>query len=214
MNFWETYPRYTKDPHNFQRHKSALIRYNGSVINLDDTELVAKVADGDERAFLVLYDRYASRVHALTLRILGEPMLAEEATQDTFFKLWSRARQYLAERGSLLVWLLTIARRTALDRLRLEGRRPTLSDSEDPETTWQSIASEDSLTSEARWRSMYFAVQSLPEEQRQVIELAFYQGMSQSEIAEVLGWPLGTVKSRMRSAMESLRREWRKDDSE
>ncbi len=184
------------------------------MINFDDTELVAKVADGDERAFLALYDRYVSRVHALTLRILGEPMLAEEATQDTFLKLWSRARQYLADRGSLLVWLLTIARRTALDRLRLEGRRPTLSDSEDPETTWQSIASEDSLTSEARWRSMYFAVQSLPEEQRQVIELAYYQGMSQSEIAEVLGWPLGTVKSRLRTAMESLRHEWLKDESE
>jgi len=190
------------------------IRYNGCVTTLDDTELVAKVADGDERAFLAIYDRYASRVHALALRILGEPMLAEEATQDTFLKLWSRARQYLAERGSLLVWLLTIARRTALDRLRLEGRRPTLSNSEDPDTKWQSIANEDSLSSEARWRSMYFAVQSLPEEQRQVIELAYYQGMSQSEIAEVLGWPLGTVKSRLRAAMESLRQEWLKDDSE
>ena len=194
--------------------ETTFIRYNGCVTNLDDTELVAKVADGDERAFLALYDRYASRVHALTLRILGNSMLAEEATQDTFLKLWSRARQYLAERGSLLVWLLTIARRTALDRLRLEGRRPTLSSSEDPDTTWQSIADEDSLSSEARWRSMYFAVQSLPEEQRQVIELAYYQGMSQSEIAEVLGWPLGTVKSRLRAAMESLRQEWLKDDSE
>lgn len=181
--------------------------------DLNDNELVAQVADGDERAFLALYDRYASRVHALTLRILGESMLAEEATQDTFLKLWSRARQYLAERGSLLVWLLTIARRTALDRLRLEDRRPTLSNSEDPDMAWQSIASEDSLTSEARWRSMYFSVQSLPEEQRQVIELAYYQGLSQSEIAEMLGWPLGTVKSRMRAAMEFLRQEWSQDDS-
>jgi RNA polymerase sigma-70 factor (ECF subfamily) len=182
--------------------------------DLDDTVLVAKVADGDERAFLALYDRHASRVHALTLRILGEPMLAEEATQDTFLKLWSRARQFLAERGSLLVWLLTIARRTALDRLRLEGRRPTLSNSVDPDTMWQSIANEDSLSSEARWRSMHFSVQSLPEEQRQVIELAYYQGMSQSEIAEVLGWPLGTVKSRVRSAMETLRREWTQSESQ
>lgn len=183
-----------------------------TVINLDDTELVAQVADGDERAFLVLYDRYASRVHALTLRILGETMLAEEATQDTFLKLWSRARQYLAERGSLPVWLLTIARRTALDRLRLESRRPMLSNSEDPDTMWQSVADEDSLTSEARWRSMYFAVQSLPKEQRQVIELAYYQGMSQSEIAEILGWPLGTVKNRIRNAMEALRQEWLRND--
>lgn len=180
--------------------------------DLDDTKLVMKVADGDEGAFLMLYDRYVSRVHALTLRILGESMLAEEATQDTFLKLWSRARQYLAERGSLLVWLLTIARHTALDSLRLEGRRPTLSNSEDPDTVWQSIANEDSLSSEARWRSMYFAVQSLPKEQHQVIELAYYQGLSQSEIAEILGWPLGTVKSRLRAAMESLRREWSQDD--
>ncbi len=180
--------------------------------DLDDTKLVAKVAEGDERAFLAIYDRYASRVHALTLRILGEPMLAEEATQDTFLKLWSRARLYLMERGSLLVWLLTIARRTALDRLRLEGRRPTLSNSEDPDGVWQSLANEDSLTPEARWRSMFFSVQSLPEEQRHVIVLAYYQGLSQSEIAETLGWPLGTVKSRMRAAMETLRQEWLQDD--
>ena len=175
---------------------------------MDDNELVAQVAKGDEGAFLALYDRYASRVHALTLQIMHDPMLAEEATQDTFLKLWSRARQYLAERGSLLVWLLTIARRTALDRLRLEGRRPLLSNSEDPDTVWQWIANEDSLSSEARWRSMHFAVQSLSPEHRQVIELAYYQGMSQSEIAETLGWPLGTVKTRLRAAMVHLRHEW------
>jgi RNA polymerase sigma-70 factor (ECF subfamily) len=178
--------------------------------DLDDNELVLQVAQGDEGAFLVLYDRYASRVQALTQRILGESMLAEEATQDTFLKLWSRARQHVAERGSLLVWLLAIARRTALDRLRLEGRRPLLSDSVDPDIVWQSMASEDSLSSEARWRSMYFAVQSLSHEHHQVIELAYYQGLSQSEIAETLGWPLGTVKTRLRAAMDHLRHEWNK----
>jgi len=109
------------------------------VTDLDDNQLVARVAQGEEWAFLALYDRYVGRVHALTLRILGEPMLAEEATQDTFLKLWSRARFYLSERGSLLLWLLTIARRTALDRLRLETRRPTLSDSKDPTEAWQTI---------------------------------------------------------------------------
>ncbi len=180
--------------------------------NLDDVELIAQVANGDERALLSIYDRHASRVHALALHILHDPMLAEEVTQDTFLKVWSRARQYLAERGSLLTWVLTIAHRTALDRLRLEGRRPTLSTSEDPDLIWQSIASEDSITSEARWRSMYFSVQALPNEQRQVIELAYYQGMSQSEAAEVLGIPLGTVKSRIRNAMEILRQEWLKDE--
>src|SRR5512147_3161822 len=106
---------------------------------------MARVARGDEPAFLLLYDRHAARIHALTLRILGDPMLAEEATQDSFLKLWSRARLFLNERGSLLLWLLTIARRTALDRLRLEGRRPVLSDSNDPEDLWQTIPDLDSM---------------------------------------------------------------------
>lgn len=167
-----------------------------------------RVAQGDEQAFLVLYDCYVSRVHALTLRILNDPMLAEEATQDTFLKLWSRAHTYLADRGPLLLWLLTIARRTALDRLRLEARRPMLSDSNDPAEMLLSIPEGDPLPEENRWRSLYFAVQTLPPEHRQVVELAYYQGLSQSQIAEVLGWPIGTVKSRLRAAMERLRQEW------
>ncbi len=187
------------------------IRYNETVTDLSDSELVVRIAQGDERAFLTLYDRHAARVHALTLRILNDPMLAEEATQDTFLKLWGRARLYLNERGSLILWLLTIARRTALDRLRLEGRRPMLSDSSDPDDLWQVIPDLDSLPEEARWRSLHFAVQSLQAEHRQVIELAYYQGLSQSEIAEVLGWPLGTVKTRLRSAMEHLREKWNEE---
>jgi RNA polymerase sigma-70 factor (ECF subfamily) len=147
-------------------------------------------------------------VYALTLRILGDKMLAEEATQDTFLKLWSRAHMYLPERGALLLWLLSIARRTALDRLRLESRRPTLSDSKDPSEDLRMIPNGDSLPEENRWRSLYFAVQTLSPEHRQVIELAYYQGLTQSEIAEVLGWPVGTVKSRLRAAMEHLRQAW------
>lgn len=176
----------------------------------EEFELIRRVAQGDQQAFLALYDRYVPRVHALTLHILGDPMLSEEATQDTFVKLWSRARSYLAERGSFLVWLLTVARRTALDRLRLEARRPLLSDAHDPEELWPLIPDEKQDPEEARWQSLYFAVQALPEEQRQVIELAYYQGMSQSEISAELGWPLGTVKTRTRAAMESLRRAWLK----
>ena len=176
--------------------------------DLEDAELVEQVARGSEKAFLLLYDRYASRVHALSLRILNDSMLAEEATQDTFLKLWSRAHLFSSERGSLLVWLLTIARRVALDRLRLEARRPSLSDSNDPADSWPDIPDENTLSEENRWRSLYFVVQSLSVEHRQVIELAYYQGLSQSEIAETLGWPLGTVKTRLRAAMEQLRREW------
>ncbi len=175
----------------------------------DETKLIAQVAQGNENAFLSLYDRYASRVHGLTLHILGDDMLAEEATQDTFLKLWSRARDYLAERGPFLPWLLTIARRVALDRLRLEARRPTLSTSSDPEETWQILPEMESLSDESRWRSMYFAVQALHPDQRTVVELAYYQGLSQSEIAEVLNWPLGTVKTRLRSALETLRGVWK-----
>ena len=179
--------------------------------DLNDSELMTRVARGDEHAFLMLYDRHAARVHALTLRILSDPMLAEEATQDAFLKLWSRARLFMNERGSLLLWLLTIARRTALDRLRLEGRRPVLSDSNDPDDMWQTIPDLDSVPEEARWRSLHFAVQSLQPDHRQVIELAYYQGLSQSEIAEVLGWPLGTVKTRLRAAMEQLRQKWNEE---
>src|SRR5215211_9334016 len=184
------------------------IRYNGGVPEIDEIHLVKRVAQGDEQAFLALYDCYVNRVYALTLRILSDPMMAEEVTQDTFLKLWSRAHMYLAERGSLLLWLLTIAKRTALDRLRLEARRPILSDSNDPDDVWQYIPDLDTVPEEARWRSLYFAVQSLQLEHRQVIKLAFYQGLSQSEIADVLGWPLGTVKTRVRAAMEHLRAKW------
>jgi RNA polymerase sigma-70 factor (ECF subfamily) len=178
------------------------------VTGTDETTLLAQVAQGNENAFLALYDRYASRVHGLTLHILGDDMLAEEATQDTFLKVWSRARDYLAGRGPFLPWLLTIARHVALDRLRLEARRPMLSDSKDPDEAWQFIPELGSLTDESRWRSLYFAVQALHPDQRKVVELAYYQGMSQSQIADVLGWPLGTVKTRLRSALENLRGAW------
>lgn len=184
------------------------LRYNQSVRGINEDKLIVQVTRGDERAFLEIYDRYASRVHGLTLRILGNEMLAEEATQDTFLKLWSRARQYLAEQGPFLPWLLTIARRVALDRLRLEARRPALSDSHDPDHAWHVIPDLETLSDESRWRSMYFAVQALQSDQRTVIELAYYQGLSQSEISEVLGWPLGTVKTRLRAAMEKLREIW------
>jgi RNA polymerase sigma-70 factor, ECF subfamily len=126
--------------------------YNSNVKTSDGDEfsLIQRVAHGDQQAFLALYDRHAARVHALTLRILSDNMLAEEATQDTFMKLWSRARLYLSERGSFTVWLLTIARRTALDRLRMEKRRPLLSDSNDPEEVWPSLPDKSQHPDEAR----------------------------------------------------------------
>ncbi len=190
--------------------------YNSSVkqTEQDDLVLVQGVARGEQKSFLALYDRHAPRVHALALHIMGDPMLAEEVTQDTFMKLWSRARLYLSERGSFIVWLLTIARRTALDRLRMENRRPLLSDSKDPEEIWPSMRDESQDPDEARWKSLYFAVHSLPHDQQVVIELAYYQGLSQSEIAAELGWPLGTVKTRLRAAMQALRQQWTSGDTD
>jgi RNA polymerase sigma-70 factor (ECF subfamily) len=199
-----------------EMHEASQHWYNShvNVTDEDDLALVQGVARGEQAAFLALYDRHSGRVHALTLHILGDTMLAEEATQDTFMKLWSRARLYLAERGSFMAWLLTIARRTALDRLRLEKRRPLLSDSNDPEDLWPSMPDASQHPDEARWKSLYFAVHSLPHEQQVVIELAYYQGLSQSEIAEELGWPLGTVKTRLRAAMQALRHEWARGDTD
>lgn len=190
--------------------------YNSGVktTDQDDLVLVQGVARGEQQAFLTLYDRHAARVNALALHILGDAMMAEEVTQDTFMKLWSRARLYLSERGSFVVWLLTIARRTALDRLRMEKRRPLLSDSNDPEELWPSMPDQSENPDEARWKSLYFAVHSLPHDQQVVVELAYYQGLSQSEIAAELGWPLGTVKTRLRAAMQALRQQWALGDAD
>ena len=183
-------------------------------LNTDEAGLIQRVAKGDQKAFLVIYDRYSARIYALALYILGDSMMAEEVTQDTFLKFWGRARMYASERGSFVVWLMTVTRRTALDRVRMEGRRPLLSDARDPETVWPSLRDDSHDPDEARWKSLYFAVRSLPEEQRQVIDLAYYQGLSQSEIAAELGWPLGTVKTRMRAAMQALRQEWTRGDAD
>lgn len=182
----------------------------------DDTELMQRVARRDQQAFLALYDRYAPRVYALALRMLGERMAAEEVTQDTFLKLWTRADTYSPQKGVLLAWLLTVARRTALDRIRLENRRPDFGNPHDPEDTWRTLADPASETDEARWRDLRFALLDLPDEQRQVIELAYYHGMSQRQIAEYLAVPLGTVKTRLRLGMDKLRRAWlpERSDSE
>jgi len=174
----------------------------------EDDELTRKVAQGDREAFIALYDRHAARVYALALRMLGEQMAAEEVTQDTFLKLWARADTFSSKKGALLAWLLTITRRTALDRIRLENRRPEFGNPTDPEDTWRLSADPDSQTEEARWRSLHFALQDLPDDQRQAIELAYYHGMSQSQIAEYLATPLGTIKTRLRLGMEKLRQIW------
>jgi RNA polymerase sigma-70 factor (ECF subfamily) len=172
-----------------------------------------RVAEGDRSAFLALYDRYSARVYGLSVRILGDGGPAEEVTQETFLKLWSRARTYSPDRGSLLAWLLTITRRTALDRVRLEGRRPVETEIPAGEDGEPDLLDPASTSEEARWQTLRFALADLPADQRRVIVLAFYHGLSHTEIASELDQPLGTVKTRLRLGMERLRRAWLEEEA-
>ena len=179
----------------------------------EDATLMRKVAGGDSKAFLALYDRYAAKVHGLALRVLGDPMTAEEVTQDAFVRLWTRAETFNPDRGRLSSWLLTITRRICIDRIRLESRRPLTLNHSNPGHAPENIPDPASQTEEARWATLRFALSRLPEEQRSVIELAFYHGMSHSQIAEYQATPLGTVKTRIRLGMEKLRQEWVEADA-
>ncbi len=179
----------------------------------EDATLMRKVAGGDRKAFLALYDRYAAKVHGLALRVLGDPMTAEEVTQDAFVRLWTRAETFNPDRGRLSSWLLTITRRICIDRIRLESRRPLTLNHSNPGHAPENIPDPASQTEEARWATLRFALSRLPEEQRSVIELAFYHGMSHSQIAEYQATPLGTVKTRIRLGMEKLRQEWVEADA-
>jgi len=175
---------------------------------MDDRELIRQVVRRDQRAFLALYERYSSRIFTLILHMVSDRMLAEEILQETLLRVWSRAEQYVPERGSPLIWMLAIARYTVLERLRFESHRPILSDGNEPTPLLENLPEPESTSEEARWRSLHLVIQSLPEEQRTVIEMAYYQGLCQSEIAEMLDLPLGTVKTRLRAGMLRLRQQW------
>lgn len=177
----------------------------------EDARLMRLVVERDRAAFLQLYDRYASRVYGLALRILRDQMTAEEVAQDAFLRLWTRAETFRPERGRLLSWLLTITRRLALDRFRLQARRPPVVEPNPPADEWRARPDPTSETEEARWGTLRFALLDLPDEQRQAIELSFYYGLSHSQMAELLDLPLGTVKTRIRLGMQKLRQAWLSD---
>jgi RNA polymerase sigma-70 factor (ECF subfamily) len=165
-----------------------------------DGELIERVAEGDRRAFDDLYGRYARAVLGLALRRLGDRGRAEEAAQDAFVAIWRSARTFDSRRGSGTPWLYAVARNAITD-----GRRRTpkpvaeLEDGPggDPDP---SDRAEASWTA---WR-VHRALEVLPEHERPVIELAYWRGLSQREVAESLGIPLGTVKTRTRSALARL----------
>src|SRR5438067_3495337 len=165
-----------------------------------DGDLIRLVAGRDANAFEELYHRYARPVFGLALRRLGDRMRAEDAVQETFAAIWRSARTYRPERGPGAPWLYAIARNAIVDRAR--GRSDLLA--EVPDTASLELGPpERAETSYVSWR-VHRAREDLPRNERDVIELAYYGGLSQSEVADFLGIPLGTVKTRTRSALGRL----------
>lgn len=180
-----------------------------NVVEVDE-ELVARLTRGDLRALEELYGRYARPVYSLALRILGDTSDAEEATQDVFERVWRHAPAFDAERGRFGTWLMSMTHHVAIDKVRKRQRRPQTIDSETAERVTQVLPDEQQDVSETTLRSLEAqqvrrALLSLPESQKQAIELAYFGGLSHLEIAAVLGDPLGTVKARIRRGMDRLR---------
>lgn len=178
----------------------------GPVINggtTQDAQLLDRVRRGDEQAMATLYDRYSKVVYSVALRVLRDPASAEDILQDVFLGLWRRPQTFVAARGSLGGWLAVVARNRAIDTLR--RKRP----SEHVEEVY--LASPFNLADEAERNTLMqrarAIIMHLPLEQRKTLEMAYFDGLTHSEIAEITGDPLGTVKTRIRSALLSLRKE-------
>lgn len=172
---------------------------------VSDVELLHAVARGDEVALARLYDQYRVILFGLLVRILGSREEAEDILQDVFVQVWKRARDFDEKRGKPFTWLVTLTRSRAIDRLRLLGARNRLAESVakgQPEDVSDALS--DTIQSGQR-SIVQQALAELPAEQKEALVLAYYEGLTQSEIASQLGTPLGTVKTRMRSGMTKLR---------
>jgi RNA polymerase sigma-70 factor (ECF subfamily) len=175
--------------------------------SVDETALVEQIARGDGAALRGLYDRCAARAMALARRILSDPQEAEEVVQETFVQVWRQASRFDAARGSPAAWVATIARSRAIDRLRARhagDRVRTAAELEDPANEGISRAAGEIAEERELKRRVDAALQALPVEQRRTLELAYFEGLSQSQIAERLGDPLGTVKTRVRLGLSRL----------
>lgn len=174
-----------------------------------DDDLITAIARRDVQAFDALYERYGDLVYSVTLRIVGDVPAAEDAVQDVFLRLWRRPDQFDSSRGRFLTWLLKVARNRAIDERRSRGRRQRheagtalnidggiADDSDDPALA--------ALLADQRV-AVRRALQDIPDEQRIAIEMAYFGGLTQQEIAAALNQPLGTVKTRIRLGMQKLR---------
>ena len=175
---------------------------------LADEDLMPLVARNDAAAFEVFYDRHAGAAYSLAHRIVGDPGSAEDVTQEAFLSIWRSKARYDATRGSVRAWTLGIVRNRAIDALRREGGRAPKLDFDDEAALERKPAPErteaEALRRETA-RQVRGALGALPSDQSQVIELAYFGGFSHSEIAKMLGMPLGTVKGRMRLGLEKIR---------
>jgi len=172
----------------------------------DTRELSDRLAKGDRTALSALFERFAGLALAAALRVLRSRAEAEEVVQDAFLEAWRKAEHYQPERAAFDVWIVTIARSRAVDRLRTresQARTAASSAADRPETTTQAPADEQ-LDAKRLQRSLQRSLLELPKDQRETLELAYREGLSQSEIAARTGTPLGTVKTRMRLATKRL----------
>jgi len=172
--------------------------------------LVSRMATGDESALSALYDIYAGQVLGLVMRVLTNRAEAEEILEEVFFQCWREAARYDGSRGTVPAWLFSIARSRAIDRIRTRQRKDSKTSSIDDASPAGNIADLRSDPEGDAVKSEYSsivqeALSGLPAKQREVLELAYFSGLSQTEIAERTGEPLGTVKTRTRSAMTTLR---------
>lgn len=184
---------------------TGLVEFTG-VANSDDRQLAARLARGDESALAEVYDLHAGIAYGLALKILSDPGRAEDAVQDAFLKLWQSAGSFDNGRGSLRGWLLTIVRNRAIDLLR--GREGHHRQAQElPEALPADLETTDpfrQVSQRIEGEEVRQALHNLTPEQRQVVELAYWGGYSQREIAEMIRIPIGTVKGRMRLALEKL----------
>jgi RNA polymerase sigma-70 factor, ECF subfamily len=170
-----------------------------------DVELLQAVARGDEAALAHLYDAYRVILFGLLVRILNSREEAEDILQDVFVQVWRRAKDFDEKRGRPFTWLVTLARSRAIDRLRLLGARQRLANGAAQEQTEMvSDALTDTIRQEQK-EKVRRALAELPDEQKHTLMLAYFDGLTQSEIAAKLNTPLGTIKTRMRSGMIKLR---------
>jgi RNA polymerase sigma-70 factor (ECF subfamily) len=181
-----------------------------NLVDLSDVDLIGRASEGDARALEVLYDRYSRVVYSFALRIVGDSQIAEEVLQEVFFRAWQQGSAFKSARGSFITWLLSITHNMAIDEVRRRRRRPQKADSEDPESVLAAVADSSTDIEEEVWlgslrETIVEALATLPPAQREAIELAYFQGLTQREIAERLGDPLGTIKTRMRLGLQKLR---------